>query len=164
MFHFVWHIYVKTVIGQSRRRMSEINVEYWECQGPTDWKFVIFLKLSSKQGVCSNICCIIYFRCERISPMNYLSSSMCESSILFFFLVVVLKVKYLLPVTRRIISGGKWNLGRFNKIRKCEKWKLFLLAWLLHLSLLRVWYHSLVMEQFKRYIWEQETLSCFLPN
>lgn len=122
-----------------------------------------FLKLSSKQGVCSNICCIIYFRCERISPMNYLSSSMCESSILFF-LVVVLKVKYLLPVTRRIISGGKWNLGRFNKIRKCEKWKLFLFAWLLHLSLLRVWYHSLVMEQFKRYIWEQETLSCFLPN
>lgn len=44
---------------------------------------------------------------------------------------------------------GKWNLGRFNKIRKCEKWKLFLFAWLLHLSLLRVWYHSLVMEQFK---------------
>lgn len=52
---------------------------------------------------------------------------------------------------------GKWNLGRFNKIRKCEKWKLFLLAWLLHLSLLlRVWYHSLVMEQFKRYISESK--------
>lgn len=119
MFHFVWHIYVKTVIGQSRRRMSEINVEYWECQGPTDWKFVIFLKLSSKQGVCSNICCIIYFRCERISPMNYLSSSMCESSILFF-LVVVLKVKYLLPVTRRIISGGNeiWeDLTRLENVK-----------------------------------------------
>lgn len=79
-----------------------------------------FLKLSSKQGVCSNICCIIYFRCERISPMNYLSSSMCESSILFFFLVVVLKVKYLLPVTRRIISGGNeiWeDLTRLENVK-----------------------------------------------
>lgn len=78
-----------------------------------------FLKLSSKQGVCSNICCIIYFRCERISPMNYLSSSMCESSILFF-LVVVLKVKYLLPVTRRIISGGNeiWeDLTRLENVK-----------------------------------------------
>lgn len=79
-----------------------------------------FLKLSSKQGVCSNICCIIYFRCERISPMNYLSSFMCESSILFFFLVVVLKVKYLLPVTRRIISGGNeiWeDLTRLENVK-----------------------------------------------
>lgn len=78
-----------------------------------------FLKLSSKQGVCSNICCIIYFRCERISPMNYLSSSVCESSILFF-LVVVLKVKYLLPVTRRIISGGNeiWeDLTRLENVK-----------------------------------------------
>lgn len=159
----MWHIYVKTVIGQSRRRMSEINVEYWECQGPTDWKFVIFLKLSSKQGVCGNICCIIYFRCERISPMNYLSSSMCESSILFFF-GCSFEGEISFTSNKKNYLWGKWNLGRFNKIRKCEKWKLFLLAWLLHLSLLRVWYHSLVMEQFKRYIWEQETLSCFLPN
>lgn len=160
----MWHIYVKTVIGQSRRRMSEINVEYWECQGPTDWKFVIFLKLSSKQGVCSNICCIIYFRCERISPMNYLSSSMCESSILFFFFGCSFEGEISFTSNKKNYLWGKWNLGRFNKIRKCEKWKLFLFAWLLHLSLLRVWYHSLVMEQFKWYIWEQETLSCFLPN
>lgn len=160
----MWHIYVKIVIGQSRRRMSEINVEYWECQGPTDWKFVIFFKLSSKQGVCSNICCIIYFRCERISPMNYLSSSMCESSILFFFFGCSFEGEISFTSNKKNYLWGKWNLGRFNKIRKCEKWKLFLLAWLLHLSLLRVWYHSLVMEQFKRYIWEQETLSCFLPN
>lgn len=123
-----------------------------------------FLKLSSKQGVCSNICCIIYFRCERISPMNYLSSSMCESSILFFFFGCSFEGEISFTSNKKNYLWGKWNLGRFNKIRKCEKWKLFLLAWLLHLSLLRVWYHSLVMEQFKRYIWEQETLSCFLPN
>lgn len=122
-----------------------------------------FLKLSSKQGVCSNICCIIYFRCERISPMNYLSSSMCESSILIFF-GCSFEGEISFTSNKKNYLWGKWNLGRFNKIRKCEKWKLFLLAWLLHLSLLRVWYHSLVMEQFKRYIWEQETLSCFLPN
>lgn len=110
-----------------------------------------FLKLSSKQGVCSNICCIIYFRCERISPMNYLSSSMCESSILFFF-GCSFEGEISFTSNKKNYLWGKWNLGRFNKIRKCEKWKLFLLAWLLHLSLLRVWYHSLVMEQFKRYI------------
>lgn len=110
-----------------------------------------FLKLSSKQGVCSNICCIIYFRCERISPMNYLSSSMCESSILFFF-GCSFEGEISFTSNKKNYLWGKWNLGRFNKIRKCEKWKLFLLAWLLHLSLLRVWYHSLVMEQFKWYI------------
>lgn len=114
-----------------------------------------FLKLSSKQGVCSNICCIIYFRCERISPMNYLSSSMCESSILFFF-GCSFEGEISFTSNKKNYLWGKWNLGRFNKIRKCEKWKLFLLAWLLHLSLLRVWYHSLVMEQFKRYISESK--------
>lgn len=114
-----------------------------------------FLKLSSKQGVCSNICCIIYFRCERISPMNYLSSSMCESSILFFF-GCSFEGEISFTSNKKNYLWGKWNLGRFNKIRKCEKWKLFLLAWLLHLSLLRVWYHSLVMEQFKRCISESK--------
>lgn len=114
-----------------------------------------FLKLSSKQGVCSNICCIIYFRCERISPMNYLSSSMCESSILFFF-GCSFEGEISFTSNKKNYLWGKWNLGRFNKIRKCEKWKLFLFAWLLHLSLLRVWYHSLVMEQFKRCISESK--------
>lgn len=115
-----------------------------------------FLKLSSKQGVCSNICCIIYFRCERISPMNYLSSSMCESSILFFFFGCSFEGEISFTSNKKNYLWGKWNLGRFNKIRKCEKWKLFLLAWLLRLSLLRVWYHSLVMEQFKRCISESK--------
>lgn len=114
-----------------------------------------FLKLSSKQGVCSNICCIIYFRCERISPMNYLSSSMCESSILFFF-GCSFEGEISFTSNKKNYLWGKWNLGRFNKIRKCEKWKLFLFAWLLHLSLLRVWYHSPVMEQFKRCISESK--------
>lgn len=86
-----------------------------------------FLKLSSKQGVCSNICCIIYFRCERISPMNYLSSSMCESSILFF-LVVVLKMKYLLPVTRRIISGGNEIWEDFTRLENVKNESYF--CWL----------------------------------
>lgn len=115
-----------------------------------------FLKLSSKQGVCSNICCIIYFRCERISPMNYLSSSMCESSILFFFFGCSFEGEISFTSNKKNYLWGKWNLGRFNKIRKCEKWKLFLFAWLLHLSLLRVWYHSPVMEQFKRCISESK--------
>lgn len=115
-----------------------------------------FLKLSSKQGVCSNICCIIYFRCERISPMNYLSSSMCESSILFFFFGCSFEGEISFTSNKKNYLWGKWNLGRFHKIRKCEKWKLFLLAWLLHLSLLRVWYHSPVMEQFKRCISESK--------
>lgn len=114
-----------------------------------------FLKLSSKQGVCSNICCIIYFRCERISPMNYLSSSMCESSILFFF-GCSFEGEISFTSNKKNYLWGKWNLGRFHKIRKCEKWKLFLFAWLLHLSLLRVWYYSLVMEQFKRCISESK--------